>query len=208
MAHNDLTARQAAIFDYIKQEISQKGYPPAVREIGEAVGLSSPSSVHAHLNTLEQLGYIRRDQSKPRALEVLDGDNNSAFPQKEMVQVPILGSIAAGMPALAEENFEDIFPIPLEYLGNSKRQLFMLHVKGESMIEVGIEHGDLLVVEEAITARNGDIVVALIDNEATVKTFYRENGYIRLQPENSGMEPIIVADTQVIGKPIALFRRL
>lgn len=208
MGYDDLTARQAGILDYIKQEISKKGYPPAVREIGEAVGLSSPSTVHSHLNTLEQLGYIRRDQSKPRALEVLDGENFSAFPAKEMVQVPILGSINAGMPALAEENFEDIFPLPLEYLGNSKHQLFMLHVQGESMIEAGIEHGDLLVVEEAVTARNGDIVVALMDNETTVKTFYRENGHIRLQPENSGMAPIIVAEAQIIGKPIALFRRL
>lgn len=207
MVYNDLTARQAAILDYIKREIKVKGYPPAVREIGDAVGLSSPSTVHAHLNTLEQLGYIRRDQSKPRALEVFDNDSTSALSLKEMVEVPILGSIHAGLPALAEENFEDIFPIPLDYLGNSNKQLFMLHVVGESMIEAGIEHNDLLVVEEAVAARNGEIVVALIDDETTVKTFYRENGHIRLQPENSTMEPIIVTDAQVIGKPIALFRR-
>lgn len=205
MAYDDLSARQAAILDYIKREIKLKGYPPAVREIGEAVGLSSPSTVHAHLNTLEQLGYIRRDQSKPRALEVFDSD--SAMSLKEMVQVPILGTIHAGLPAYAEENFEDVFPIPLDFLGKAKNQLFMLHVVGESMIEAGIEHGDLLVVEEAVTARNGEIVVALVEDDTTVKTFYRENGHIRLQPENSSMEPIIVEDAQVIGKPIALFRK-
>lgn len=207
MVYNDLTARQAAILDYIKLEIKTKGYPPAVREIGSAVGLSSPSTVHSHLNTLEQLGYIRRDQSKPRALEVLDDGSMLDFPVKEMVDVPILGSICAGQPAFAEENFEDIFPIPLDFLGSPNKQLFMLHVVGESMIEAGIEHGDLLVVEEAVTARNGEIVVALVDDDTTVKTFYREQGHIRLQPENSSMEPIIVADAKVIGKPIALFRR-
>jgi len=206
MTYHDLSNRQAAILDFIKREIRAKGYPPAVREIGQAVGLRSPSTVHAHLTTLEQLGYIRRDQSKPRALEVRDDDALAGASFKEMVDVPILGTIHAGLPALAEENFEDTFPIPLQFV-HSNKQLFMLHVVGESMIEAGIEEGDLLIVEEAVTARNGEIVVAIMEDEATVKTFYRENGHIRLQPENSSMEPIIVADARIIGKPIGLFRR-
>ena len=206
MEYNDLTKRQAAILDYIKREIKAKGYPPAVREIGQAVGLSSPSTVHSHLTTLEQLGYIKRDQNKPRALEVRLGDEAPTFAIKEMVDVPILGVIHAGLPTLAEENFEDTFPIPLQYV-HSNKQLFMLHVAGDSMVEAGIENGDLLIVEEGPTARNGEIVVAVMEDEATVKTFYRENGHIRLQPENSGMEPIIVQDARIIGKPIGLFRR-
>ena len=206
MQYDDLTNRQAAILDFIKGEIKAKGYPPAVREIGEAVGLSSPSTVHAHLTTLEQLGYIRRDQSKPRALEVRLDEAPSTISMKEMVDIPILGVIHAGLPAFADENFEDTFPVPLQYV-QSNRQLFMLHVSGDSMIEAGIEDGDLLIVEESATARNGEIVVAIIEDEATVKTFYRENGQIRLQPENSAMEPIIVEDARIMGKPIGLFRR-
>jgi repressor LexA len=206
MEYDDLTKRQAAILDFIKREVKAKGYPPAVREIGQAVGLSSPSTVHSHLTTLEQLGYLRRDQSKPRALEVRNDDAPSTISMKEMVDVPILGVIHAGLPTFAEENFEDTFPIPLQYV-HSNRQLFMLHVVGDSMIEAGIEDGDLLIVEEAATARNGEIVVAVMEDEATVKTFYRENGHIRLQPQNSSMAPIIVPDARIIGKPIGLFRR-
>ncbi len=204
MTYENLTKRQAAILDFIKQEIKEKGYPPAVREIGLAVGLSSPSTVHSHLHNLELLGYIRRDKSKPRALEILD--SSSPLPSHEIVEIPILGSIQAGLPALAEENLEDTFPMPLDYV-QSNKQLFMLHVKGESMIEVGIFDGDLLIVEEATTARNGEIVVAMVDDDATVKTFYKEDNYIRLQPENSAMEDIIVDDAKIIGKPIGLFRR-
>ena len=206
MNYDDLTNRQAAILDFIKYEIKSKGYPPAVREIGQAVGLSSPSTVHAHLTTLEQLGYIKRDQSKPRALEVLSVDESPTLSIKEMVEVPILGTIQAGLPALAEENFEDTFPIPLQFV-HSNKQLFMLHVQGDSMIEAGIEDNDLLIVEEAVSARNGEIVVAIMEDEATVKTFYRENGHIRLQPQNSTMMPIIVPQANIIGKPIGLFRR-
>jgi len=206
MQYEDLTNRQSAILDFIKREIKAKGYPPAVREIGQAVGLSSPSTVHAHLTTLEQLGYIRRDQSKPRALEVRLDEAPSTVSMKEMVDIPILGVIHAGLPTFADENFEDTFPIPLQYV-HSNKQLFMLHVSGDSMIEAGIEDGDMLIVEEAATARNGEIVVAIIEDEATVKTFYRENGHIRLQPQNSAMEPIIVADARIMGKPIGLFRR-
>lgn len=208
MKYLDLNPRQSAILDYIKQEIQNRGYPPSVREIGDAVNLNSPSTVHAHLNTLEKKGYIRRDALKSRGLEVLD--DSPALPGhrsgREMVCAPILGKISAGLPAFAEEDFEETFPIPLDFLHTTK-QVFMLHVKGESMIEVGIEDGDLLIVEEAQTARNGEIVVALIDDEATVKTFYREPTRFRLQPENRTMEPIYVDNLKIIGKPIGLFRR-
>lgn len=210
MDYIDLNPRQAAILEYIKREIQERGYPPSVREICEAVRLSSPSTVHAHLNTLEKKGYIRRDPLKPRAMEVLGG--NAVVPEQplstsahELVDVPILGKISAGLPALAEENFEGAFPIPLDFLHTNK-QLFMLRVNGESMIEVGIEDGDLLIVEEAQTARNGEIVVALVGDEATVKTFYREPSRFRLQPENQSMAPIYVDDLRIIGKPIGLFR--
>lgn len=207
MDYIDLNARQAAILDYIKAEIRSKGYPPSVREICEAVQLSSPSTVHAHLATLEKKGYIRRDPQKPRALEVLEDNENPFYHQHEMVDVPILGKINAGLPALAEENFEDTFPVPLDYV-RSNKQLYMLRVNGESMIEAGIYDGDYLIVEEAHTAKNGEIVVALIDDEATVKTFYKEQNQYRLQPENQTMEPIYVQELSIIGKPIALFRRL
>ena len=207
MTKGQLSERQMAILDFIKKETQAKGYPPAVREIGLAVGLKSPSTVHAHLSTLENLGYIKRDQSKPRALEIFGMESEAPqHPLKELVDVPVLGQIQAGLPALAEENIEDTFPIPLDFL-RSNKQLYMLNVKGDSMIEMGIHDGDLLIVEEAVTARDGEIVVALVDDEATVKTFYRELNHIRLQPENSSMEPIIVARAQIIGKPIGLFRR-
>ncbi|MBQ6807601.1 MAG: transcriptional repressor LexA [Firmicutes bacterium] len=207
MDYLGLTKRQSAILDYIKSEILKRGYPPSVREIGEAVGLSSPSTVHAHLNALETKGYIRRDPQKPRALEVLDNSSQPTFVQQhEMVDVPLLGKISAGLPAFAEENIEEYFPLPLDYV-NSNKPLFMLRVHGESMIEAGISHGDLLIVESAKTARSGEMVVALIDDEATVKTFYHEGNRIRLQPENSSMAPIFVDHCEIIGKPIGLFRR-
>lgn len=206
MDYCGLSTRQAAILDFIKAEIQKKGYPPSVREIGEAVGLSSPSTVHSHLEVLEKKGYIRRDESKPRALEIIDDTNTSPLPLKEMVDIPVLGQINAGAPAFAEENYDDYFPVPLDFL-HSNSQLFMLRVKGESMIEAGIHNGDLLIVENTKTVRNGDIAVALIENEATVKTFYREAGHVRLQPENSTMQPIIVNDVEILGRAIGLFRR-
>ena len=205
MDYYGLSSKQAAILDYIKSEIKKKGYPPSVREIGKAVGLSSPSTVHSHLAVIEKKGYIRRDQSKPRALEIME-NTDSPSTIKEMVDIPILGQINAGLPAYADENFEDSFPVPLEFV-HSNSELFMLKVKGESMIEAGIFDGDLLVVEKTKTVRNGEIAVALIGDEATVKTFYRENGHVRLQPENISMQPIIVNDVEILGRAIALFRR-
>lgn len=208
-----LNPKQAAIFDYIKTQIKDKGYPPSVREIGKAVGLSSTSSVQFHVDALEKKGYIRKDPLKMRAMEVLkwnDEDllpSSANMPAQEMVDIPIIGKINAGLPALAEENIEEYFPVPLNFV-NSNKQLFMLRVNGESMIEVGIEDSDLLIIEENKTARNGDIVVALIDEEATVKTFYRETNRFRLQPENHLMQPIYSDHVEILGKPIGLFRKL
>ncbi|MCR4963891.1 MAG: transcriptional repressor LexA [Firmicutes bacterium] len=203
----DLNPRQAQILEFIKQNIKAKGYPPSVREIGEAIGLSSPSTVQAHLNTLEKKGYISRGKSKKRAIE-LSGEAAPDIPpvQKEMVEIPIVGQISAGLPLLATENIEDYFPAPLDYI-HSNKELFILRVHGESMIEAGIFDGDLLIVEKASTAMNGEIVVAMIEDEATVKTFYREENRIRLQPENSSMQPIYAIDVKIIGKPIGLYRR-
>ena len=213
MQYIDLTERQTAVLVYIKQAIEQKGYPPSVREIGQALGLNSPSSVHSHLSSLEQKGYIKRDQSKPRALEIIQPNNTGDFnsvplptSNREMVDIPILGNVAAGIPIFADENLEDVFPVPLDYL-HSNKSLFMLRVSGESMIEAGILHGDLIIVEQTNTAQNGQIVVALIDNEATVKTFYKRADHICLQPENSSMEPIIVKNVEILGRVIGLFRR-
>lgn len=199
----DLSPRQKAILDYIKQEIRLKGYPPAVREIGEAVGLSSSSTVHGHLAQLEEKGYIRRDPTKPRAIEVLD---EPFAIKKEMVNVPIVGKVTAGEPILAVENIEDTFPLPLDFVRNDN--VFMLSVRGESMIEAGILDGDFVLVRQQSTAKNGDIVVALIEEEATVKTFYKEADHIRLQPENPHLEPILVRDVNIMGKVIGVFRRL
>lgn len=202
----DLSPRQAAILDYIKEKIATDGYPPSMREICEAVDLSSPSTAHAHIHALAQKGYLKLNPNKKRAMEVLDSDDSPAHAVKqELVEIPVLGKISAGLPALADENMEYSFPLPQFFL-NSNKQLFMLRVNGESMIEVGIENGDLLIVEEACTARNGEIVVALVGDEATVKTFYRERNRIRLQPENRSMEPIYVDDMQIIGRPIGLIR--
>ena len=199
-----ISAKQKEILEYIKGEILSKGYPPAVREICEAVDLKSTSSVHSHLETLEKNGYIRRDPTKPRAIEILDDDFN--LTRREVVNVPIVGHVAAGEPILATENIENYFPIPVEYMPNE--ETFMLKVKGESMINAGIFDGDMVIVEQQPTADNGDIVVALVDDSATVKTFYKEDGYYRLQPENDTMDPIIVKECSILGKVFGVFRFL
>lgn len=205
MAHGAITEKQEEILNYIKNEILNRGFPPSVREICEAVHLKSTSSVHAHLECLEKNGYIRRDPTKPRAIEVLDDNFN--LTRREVVNVPLVGTVAAGQPLLAVENIENYFPIPAEYMPNE--QSFMLKVKGESMINAGILDGDQLLVKKQSTARDGDIVVALLEDSATVKTFYKEDGYIRLQPENDTMDPIIVRDhLQILGKVFGVFRFL
>ena len=204
MAYGKIGAKQQEILEYIKDEILHKGYPPAVREIRQAVNLKSTSSVHSHLETLEKNGYIRRDPTKPRAIEIMDDTFN--LNRREMVNVPILGNVAAGEPLFAEENIEDYFPIPAEMVPNS--EVFMLHVRGESMINVGILDGDNVLVQQQSTAKDGEMVVALVEDSATVKTFYKEDGYIRLQPENDTMEPIIVPDCQILGKVFGIFRFL
>lgn len=204
MAYGKISAKQQEILEYIKDEILHKGYPPAVREICQAVNLKSTSSVHSHLETLEKNGYIRRDPTKPRAIEIMDDTFN--LNRREMVNVPILGNVAAGEPLFAEENIEDYFPIPAEMVPNS--EVFMLHVRGESMINVGILDGDNVLVQQQSTAKDREMVVALVEDSATVKTFYKEDGYIRLQPENDTMEPIIVPDCQILGKVFGIFRFL
>ena len=202
MSYGKISDKQREILEYIKAEILNKGYPPAVREICEAVKLKSTSSVHAHLETLEKNGYIRRDPTKPRAIEIVDENFN--LTRREMVNVPIVGRVAAGEPILAVENIENYFPIPAEFMPNE--QTFILQVQGESMVNAGILDGDYIRVEQQTTAHDGDMVVALVDDSATVKTFYKENGYYRLQPENDCMEPIIVSDVMIMGKVIGTFR--
>lgn len=202
MSYGKITQKQQEILEYIKSEILNRGFPPAVREICEAVNLKSTSSVHSHLETLEKNGYIRRDPTKPRAIEILDDSFN--LTRREMVNVPIVGQVAAGEPILAQENIENYFPIPTEFMPNS--QTFLLKVKGESMINAGILDGDMVLVEQTSTASNGDMVVALIDDSATVKTFYKEEGIFRLQPENDSMDPIIVKEVSILGKVIGVFR--
>lgn len=202
MAKGKISAKQQEILDYIKKEILDRGYPPSVREICDAVHLRSTSSVHAHLETLEKNGYIRRDPEKPRAIEIVDDNFN--LTRREMANIPIVGRVAAGEPLLAEQNIEDYFPIPTEMVPNV--QCFMLRVQGESMINAGIFDGDLILVAQQSTARNGDIVVALIDDSATVKTFYKEDGRFRLQPENDFMDPILVQDVTILGKVFGVFR--
>lgn len=197
-----ITAKQQQILDYMKQQILEKGYPPAVREICKAVDLKSTSSVHSHLETLEKNGYIRRDPTKPRAIEILDDQFN--LTRRELVNVPIVGTVTAGQPILATESIEDYFPVMPSFVGN--KQTFMLHVKGDSMINAGIFDRDLILVEQNSVARNGEIIVALIDDSVTVKRFYKEDGHIRLQPENDALEPIIVDDCQILGKVIGLYR--
>lgn len=205
MSYGKISAKQQEILTYIKESILNRGYPPAVREICEAVHLKSTSSVHSHLETLEKNGYIRRDPTKPRAIEIIDDNFNLA--RREMVNVPIIGTVTAGEPILAIENIEGYFPILPEFIGNC--QTFMLKVRGESMINAGILSGDYILVEETPDARNGQIIVALLDDSVTVKRFYKENGYIRLQPENDTMDPIIIpadAPFSVVGRVIGLFR--
>lgn len=202
MGYGKITKKQQEILDYIKDEILQKGYPPAVREICEAVSLKSTSSVHSHLETLEKNGYIRRDPTKPRAIEICD--DNFQMVRTEMVSLPVIGRVAAGEPIFAEANIESYFPVPADMVPTGES--FVLKVKGDSMVNAGIYSGDQIFVNSCNTANNGDTVVALIDDSATVKTFYKENGHIRLQPENDYMEPIIVDDCQILGKVFGVFR--
>ena len=202
MAYGKISDKQREILEFMKNEILNKGYPPTVRDICEAVNLKSTSSVHSHLETLEKNGYIHRDPTKPRAIEIIDDNFN--LTRREVVNVPLIGQVAAGEPILAEENIENYFPVPAEFMPNE--QSFMLKVKGESMINVGIFDGDSILVKEQNTAKNGDIVVALIDDSSTVKTFYKEDGHIRLQPENDTMDPIIVEDCTILGKVFGVFR--
>lgn len=200
-----LTERQRQVLQFIKDEIRLKGYPPSVREIGEAIGLSSSSTVHGHMARLEEKGYIRRDPTKPRAIEVLD--EPGGIPRKRTVNVPVVGKVTAGQPILAYENIEDHFPLPADFVNADSSELFFLSVQGDSMIEAGILNGDYVLVRRQQQATNGDIIVALIEDEATVKRFFKEDGHIRLQPENRFMEPIIVPDVQILGKVVGLIRR-
>lgn len=202
MGYGKITGKQKEILEYIKDEILKRGYPPAVREICEAVRLKSTSSVHSHLETLEKNGYIRRDPTKPRAIEIMD--DSFQMVRHEMTSIPIVGCVAAGQPILAQENIEGYFPIPAELVPNA--ETFALKVKGESMINVGILDGDQIFVERCNSARNGDMVVALVDDSATVKTFYKEDGHYRLQPENDTMDPIIVDHVEILGKVFGVFR--
>ncbi len=204
MGYGKITSKQSEILEFMKEEILNKGYPPSVREICEAVKLKSTSSVHSHLETLEKNGYIRRDPTKPRAIEIIDDSFNLV--RREVSNIPIVGNVAAGAPLLAVENITNYFPIPTEFLPNT--ECFMLNVKGDSMINIGIFSGDQVLVQKQSDAKNGDIVVALVEDSATVKTFYKEDGHIRLQPENDDMDPIIVPDCMIIGKVIGVFRFL
>lgn len=195
------TDKQKEVYEFLKQYTEAKGYPPSVREICEAVELKSTSTVHGHLKRLEKKGLIKRDPTKPRALEIAE----FATTRKELIDIPILGNVTAGTPILATENIEDFFSLPMNYVKHD-RDLFILRVQGSSMIEAGILDGDYAIIEKATTAENGEIVVALIDNEATIKTFYKEKNYIRLQPQNKTMEPIIVEDCSILGKLVGLYR--
>lgn len=209
MEYPDLNKRQIEVLTYIKQALRKQGYPPTVREIGQAVGLKSPATVHGHLRALEEKGYIKRDSCKQRALEIVDGRVDepelAELPNKELAQVPLLGTIAAGLPLLAEEQVEDVFPLPLDFL-QANQPLFMLRVQGESMIEAGILNGDLLVVEQTPVVANGEIAAVLLDDSATVKYFYKEKNYYRLEPANRNMASIIAQEVQILGRVIALLR--
>ncbi len=203
----NLSNRQKTILNYIKKEIAAKGYPPSVREIGKAVGLKSPASVHSHLKTLEEKGYIRRDPEKPRAIEVLselDVDKESS----EIIEVPIVGRVKAGTPILSEENIEDFFPIPLNFFSPGNSDIFMLQVQGDSMIEAGINDGDYVIAKKQDVAKNGDIVIALLEDETTVKRYYQEDNTIKLQPENPAYSPIKNRNVSILGKVIGLFRNI
>lgn len=211
---NELNKREKAILKFIEKQVNTKGYPPSVREIGKAVGLSSTATVHTYLTNLAKKGYIKKETQKGRTLKLLKGGLDGqqeitpkdVYTNKEMVEVPIVGKVAAGLPLLAVENVVDTFPIPLDFVGNSES--FMLVVKGESMIEAGILDGDYILVKRQETASNGEMVVALIEDEATVKTFYKEEDHIRLQPENHTMDPIIVPDCKILGKVAGVFRKM
>lgn len=213
MEYLDLNTRQQEVLEYIKTSLLQKGYPPTVREIGQGVGLKSPATVHGHLRALEEKGYIRRDACKQRALELTEktvsAKTVSSEPQfaQEMASIPLLGTIAAGQPLLAEEQIEDVYNLPLDFVHSNKR-LFMLRVQGESMIEAGILNGDLLVVEQTPVVANGEIAAVLLEDSATVKYFYKEKNYYRLHPANSSMADIIATDVQILGRVIALLRRM
>jgi repressor LexA len=201
-----MSKRQEAILTFIKEEVRSKGYPPSVREIGEAVGLASSSTVHGHLARLENKGLIRRDPTKPRAIEILE--TGDAIPKADVLQVPVVGKVTAGQPITAVENIEEYFPLPDQY-GSSDDQLFMLEIMGESMIEAGILNGDYVVVRQQSTANNGEIVVAMTEeDEATVKRFFKESGHFRLQPENPSMDPIIVDQVSILGKVVGVYRHI
>ena len=210
----ETTRKEKAILKFIEEQVIENGYPPSVREIGKAIGLSSTATVHAYLAKLEKQGFIKKEDKKGRTLKVIKGtdgqplkrENKNFYAQREMVDVPVIGRITAGQPILAVENVTDTFPIPIDFVGNSES--FMLTVRGESMIEAGILDGDYILVKKQNNANNGEIVVALIEDEATVKTFYKENGHIRLQPENHTMDPIIVPDCKILGKVAGVFRKM
>lgn len=212
---NSLNKREKAILKFIEKQINANGYPPSVREIGKAVDLKSTATVHGYIASLEQKGYIKKESQKGRTLKLLKGGaiegqqstfDKEVYSSKEMVDVPVIGKITAGEPILAVENVTDTFPIPLDFVGTGES--FMLTVRGESMIEAGILNGDYILVRKQNTAHNGEIVVALIGDEATVKTFYKEKDHIRLQPENSTMDPIIVPTCQILGKVSGVFRKI
>ena len=200
----DLTDRQKDIFQYIKRSVNDKGYPPSVREIGNAVGLQSSSTVHGHLAKLETKGYIKRDPTKPRAIEIVQPVDDNASP---VIHVPVLGKVTAGLPITAVENVEEYFPLPEHFTSNHNSEIFLLNVSGDSMIDAGIHDGDRVIVRKQNIAHNGEIIVAMTeDDEATVKRFYKEKGYYRLQPENTSMEPIYLDNVIVLGKVVGLFR--
>ena len=210
----ETTRKEKAILKFIEEQVIENGYPPSVREIGKAIGLSSTATVHAYLAKLEKQALNKKEDKKGRTLKVIKGtdgqplkkENKNFYAQREMVDVPVIGKITAGQPILAVENVTDTFPIPIDFVGNSES--FMLTVRGESMIEAGILDGDYILVKKQSNASNGEIVVALIEDEATVKTFYKENGHIRLQPENHTMDPIIVPDCKILGKVAGVFRKM
>ncbi|HNZ83075.1 MAG TPA: transcriptional repressor LexA [Sedimentibacter sp.] len=206
MSYEGLSDKQIKIIEYIKDELTLRGYPPSIREICKAVGLSSTSSVHAHLNTLEDKGYLKKGTNKRRALELIDVDDIcSDMPKKEIINLPIIGTVTAGSPILAVENIDDTLPISIDFVGN--KESYVLKVKGDSMIEAGILHGDFVIVNSQHNAKNGDIVVALIGDEATVKTFYKEKDHIRLQPQNSSMDPILIKEPYILGVVKAVVRK-
>ncbi|NBG88745.1 transcriptional repressor LexA [Isachenkonia alkalipeptolytica] len=206
--YEDLNSSQIKILNYLKYQLQNKGYPPSVREICHAVELKSTSTVHAHLAKLEKKGYIRKDPTKPRAIEILHSDSNLDFKlQKEIINVPVIGKVTAGEPILAVENIEDTFPLPVDFVDSKNHEIFILKIKGDSMVDAGIFDGDFIVVSQQSTANNGDIVVALIEEEATVKRFYKEQDQIRLQPENKNMDPIYTSEATILGLVVGVYRK-